>query len=204
MRQDDPSSPSLPGNASFSWLGKYLPEQRPLRILSVGCGLCREGEYLLEKGAELTGIDLDEVSLAKARHRMPQAVFHCRDASQFEVPENQRFDVVLIRRPDIALHPQRWKQILIRSQNWLKGYGRVILTTPEKMEAQMIETWLQDMNHGEVIRMNENLEQEREVLVVNAAEVLNTPKPSPVLPLGVISWDDGEGLMCDLETGQCS
>ena len=78
------------------------------------------------------------------------------------------------------------------------------MTTPEKMEAQMIETWLQDMNHGEVIRMNENLEQEREVLVVNAAEVLNTPKPSPVLPLGVISWDDGEGLMCDLETGQCS
>jgi hypothetical protein len=32
--------------------------------------------------------------------------------------------VVLIRRPYIALHPQRWKQILIRSQHWLKGYVR--------------------------------------------------------------------------------
>lgn len=52
--------------------------------------------------------------------------------------------------------------------------------------------------------MNENVEHEREVLVVNAAEVLNTPQPSPVHPLGVISWDDGEGLMCDLETGQCN
>jgi ubiquinone/menaquinone biosynthesis C-methylase UbiE len=96
-----------------------LPPGR-LEVLDVGCGTCEIGLLFAEMGHRVTGLDLSEKMLEKARAKADgkgfNATFRKGDA---EIPpfEAQTFDVVVNRHllwtlphPDVAI--QNWKRVL--------------------------------------------------------------------------------------------
>ncbi|HII00554.1 TPA: class I SAM-dependent methyltransferase [Methanosarcinaceae archaeon] len=96
-----------------------LPPGR-LEVLDVGCGTCEIGLMFAEMGHRVTGLDLSEKMLEKARVKATvkgfDTTFRKGDA---EIPpfEAQTFDVVVNRHllwtlphPDIAI--QNWKRVL--------------------------------------------------------------------------------------------
>jgi len=76
----------------FQWLIDQLSQQRPLRLLDVGCSVCLEGEALQRAGIEFTGIDQDESSIESARSRFPDKTFICMDASRYDPDKRALYD----------------------------------------------------------------------------------------------------------------
>ena len=96
-----------------------LPPGR-LNVLDVGCGTCEIGLLFAEMGHHVTGLDLSEKMLAKAKAKASgrgfDAAFRRGDA---EIPpfEEETFDLVVNRHllwtlphPNIAIH--NWKRVL--------------------------------------------------------------------------------------------
>lgn len=197
----------------FDWLLARLPSARALRILDVGCGVCAEGEALLETGAQLFGIDLDDAAIAAARERLPGARFECADGARFstertERTEREAFDVVLLRRPDLAAAPDRWRRVLERSRGWLAPSGLVVVTTPGPREAERAKAWLDELGFSEA-RLEETRKPE-EAFVVTAKRAMRAAHAAAAseieAPADVIVWSDAEGEaaeVCDVETGLC-
>ena len=81
------------------------------RVLDVGCGTGFFTAYYVAHGAEVTGLDITEVSVERLRARFPQARFLHADVS--EAPLDERFDVV--NAFDVLYHitdEARWQQAL--------------------------------------------------------------------------------------------
>ena len=77
----------------------YLEEifkkfQKDVRsILDLGCGTGLHTQELIKRGYEVTGLDLSEEMLARARERNPSATFTKGDMSNFVL--NKKFDVII-------------------------------------------------------------------------------------------------------------
>ncbi|MBX7252922.1 MAG: class I SAM-dependent methyltransferase [Candidatus Promineofilum sp.] len=193
----------------FRWLGVRLPAGRPLRLLTVGCGACPEGKSLLAAGVELTGVDFDEQAIATARARLPEATFICRDAARFDPGQDSLFDVILLRRPDIAAQPAPWQAILTRIPARLAPGGQVMLTTPGPHEAALAADWLLAAGFARVHK--EPLDADDEHFLVTASQpAMGKAMPIPAtkpLAVNVVLWnedDDEAAPVCDLTTGLCS
>ena len=189
-------------HTDFSWLVEMLPAKRPLRLLDLGCADCPEAEALVAAGVEVVGVDLDEAAIVAARCRMPGARFRCSDAADMLRSHQASFDVVLVRRPDLAAQPERWRQVLTRAATCLAPHGRVLLTTPGPEEARLARKWLEAPGFA---RVEEAVLAKGELFVVTATEpALRPASPGPRLPAGVVRWDgEDEAEVCDVKTGTC-
>jgi ubiquinone/menaquinone biosynthesis C-methylase UbiE len=113
------------GEEKTAWkheLGRNLPDPYglPLRVLDVGCGTGAIALLFAEMGHQVTGIDLSERMLAKAREKASAqnlpAEFRTGDAEQLPFDDGS-FDVVVNRHllwtlphPEIAL--KEWHRVL--------------------------------------------------------------------------------------------
>lgn len=193
---------------SYRYLTDRLPDRRPLALLDIGCSDCREGEALLTAGVSLTGIDQDEVTIQAAQRRLPQATFRCADAADFNGHVEGRFEVVLIRRPDLFAQPDRWRRVVRRLPQLLTANGGLILTTISAAEATLAERWL--LESGFVITSKEELTMTDETMIITASMDEKTDEKTevktekgPFKPFK--SWDEGATVpVCDLTTGKCS
>ncbi len=184
--------------SSFEWILSRLPTERPLRVLDVGCGDCPEAPALLAAGVELTGIDTDERAIVRARTTSPAAAFVCADAATL-MPGSAPFDVVLLRRPELAASPGTWRRIISSIPSWLSPRGRVIVSTPGPSEAEATGRWLDEAGLATAPAVQLGAEEER--YVVTAARPV--PANEPTTP--VVWEDDSElGVVCDLATGTCT
>ena len=105
------------------WLAefrKYLPKDKPLRILDVGTGTGFFACLLAEEGHETTGIDLTPEMVEHAEHMAAvlglDAHFQIMDAEAPEFP-SERFDALVTRnltwtQPHIARAYQEWYKLL--------------------------------------------------------------------------------------------
>lgn len=134
---------------SGQWIVRCLPSTRPLRVFDVGGSECPEGETLVASGAKLTGLDLDERAIVSARTQLPKATFIRGDAAAFMPDQGIAFDVVLVRRPDLAAQPVRWRRALASMRAWLTPHGCVLLTTPGPGEARLGQEWLDEAGFAE-------------------------------------------------------
>lgn len=140
------------------------------------------------------------MTIQAAQQRLPQATFRCAEASSYE----GRFDVVLIRRPDLFAQPDRWRGVVRRLPQLLTASGCLILTTISAAEAILAERWL--LESGFVITCKEELPMTDETKIITAtkdekAEV--KVEKGPFKPFK--SWDEGAtGPVCDITTGKCS
>lgn len=113
----------LHDDMSARWLkeiGKFLPEQKKLKILDVGCGAGYFSILLAKEGHEVIGIDLTESMIEQAKvlaaEEEVECEFYVMDA---EHPEfgNEEFDVVISRNltwtlPHADLAYEEWLRML--------------------------------------------------------------------------------------------
>ncbi len=187
------------GTSSFEWILSRLPPERPLRVLDVGCGDCPEAPALLAAGVELTGIDTDERAIVRARTTSPAAAFVCADAATLKPGWSAPFDVVLLRRPELAASPQAWRRIFSSIPSWLSPRGQVIVSTPGPSEAEAAGRWLDEAGLAAAPAVQLGAEQERYAVTATRP----VPATDPTTP--VVWEDDSEpGAVCDLATGTCT
>ncbi|OGY84581.1 MAG: hypothetical protein A3F54_05755 [Candidatus Kerfeldbacteria bacterium RIFCSPHIGHO2_12_FULL_48_17] len=94
---------------------KYLKGQS---ILDIGCGAGRDVAWFSEQGYHVTGIDLSEKLICKAKVCAPQAVFMNIDMRKVKFPDNT-FDGVWacasllhLKKAEVAAALQDWERVL--------------------------------------------------------------------------------------------
>ncbi len=88
-----------PERAEFA---KLIPKKG--KLLDVGCGGGRDAKYFVQKGFDVTGVDLSKVMLREARKQVPKAKFKEMDVLDLKFPDNT-FDAVWAHA--ILLHLKR-------------------------------------------------------------------------------------------------
>jgi len=92
------------------------------RVLDVGCGTGFFTAYYLERGAQVTGLDIAPASIERLRQRHPEARFVLSDVS--EAPLDEPYD--LVNAMDVLYHitdEARWESAVT---NLAHGMARAI------------------------------------------------------------------------------
>jgi SAM-dependent methyltransferase len=137
-RQDDAEDDQY-----AAWLGDLLarlPTSADVLDLGCGCGV-PAARFLANAGHHVTGVDISDVQIERARRLVPGGTFMVADAVELELPP-ARFDAVvclytLIHIP-LALQP-----VLIgRIASWLRPGGWLIVTTGHDAWTGVQDNWL--------------------------------------------------------------
>lgn len=190
----------------YSWLLDWLPANRPIHLLDIGCSDCPECETLLNAGITLTGVDQDETAIREASQRRGGGRFLTADAAALPKIQPDGFDAVLIRRPDLFAQPTRWRQIFLRLPDHLQMGASVTVTTIGKKEAATAAQWLEDSGFAVTRSVSAGPEGEREIITAHLLKAVRPAAKSEAVPnrARVIQWDDDPGLACDTTTGVCA
>jgi trans-aconitate methyltransferase len=173
-------------------------------VLDLGCSTCEEGEALLEAGARLTCVDQDGVTLEQTARRLPAATCVTSDAARFAPEANERFDVVLLRRPDVAIQGERWHAAFGKLPSWIAQGGHVVVTTPGDWEAHIVRTWLEELGTRDIKEVLMDWQDERHVLIAEGIEPRDG-QPKAQTPAEMLAWEsDDIPMVCDVRTGRCT
>lgn len=118
-------------NATISRIKDWLPDNKKANILDIGCGFGNLLKAFQETGyTNLTGIDISEEQIVKAKELNSQINFSCIDLISFLKTSNEKFD--LITAFDVIEHLEKEEAIttlnLIFSA--LNENGKIIIQTP--------------------------------------------------------------------------
>jgi len=108
-------------NSLWSVLEAMLPDIRGSHALDAGCGAGVFSERLADRGAEVTGVDISERMLVRARERVPEATFHRADITGgLERLPDDSVDVVLCQHvfshlPDLTDPLATFRRVLTDS-----------------------------------------------------------------------------------------
>ena len=179
-------------------------EKYPHSLLDIGCGPCLEGEQLLARGITLTGIDQDGETIGKVQERLPEGKFITADAAFWLDKTQNRYDAILVRRPDLIFRSENWKRVFELLPSVLKPGGSVIVTTPGQSEAAMCAKWLR--NAAEDVRMILiGISEESFMVKADHFKKVEKQDNSKNKLIQELSWEDDQpALVCDLRTGRCT
>ncbi|MFI2643504.1 class I SAM-dependent methyltransferase [Streptomyces sp. NPDC018610] len=143
-------------------LCRWLPG-RPAGILDLGCGTGSLSLLAAEQGHRVTGVDLSEAMIERARVKLAgrDAVFLTGDAARPPVGE-RRFDVVLVRHvlwalPDPADALRHWRSLLRPSGRLVLVEGVWGTVTPVGIPTERLLTLLTPLTkHIRVERLSED------------------------------------------------
>lgn len=182
----------------------YFPKKRPLKLLDIGCSDCTEGESLIRSGVILTGIDQDEETIQAVRVRLPEGRFLAMNAADYQTEE--RFDVILLRRPDLILGFRSWKKVFSRLSDWLAAGGLILVTTPGDSEAKIALQLFSEVGTSGIELVSTEWEDEQYLLRAEAPDSLASAVEIKRNPLvDELMWtDDQPAWVCDSKTGMCS
>ncbi len=125
------------------WLGelrRLLP--RGGTVLDLGCGSgVPVARTLTDAGHPVTGVDISEVQIRRARERVPGAEFHRADITDVAF-EAGSFDAVVCFYALIHLPLAEQPPLLGRVARWLRPGGRLVATTGHGAWAGVEEDWL--------------------------------------------------------------
>jgi SAM-dependent methyltransferase len=112
------------------------------RVLDVGCGsglpLARD---LAGAGHAVTGVDISEVQIRRARELVPQAEFVRADAASLDLPP-ESFDAVVSFYALIHLPQDEQQQLLRKIAGWLRPGGWFVCTTGQQAWTGVDGDWL--------------------------------------------------------------
>jgi len=123
-----------------------------LRILDVGCGFCLEadvltsffGEYFQLSDSQISFIGLDsnkeKINRDKEVYQSDGYRFVCGDARKLDDVVEGKFDVVVIRHPNIFGNEKSWKKIFKKSYKVMDPGGLLVSTCLSPMEWERVET----------------------------------------------------------------
>jgi SAM-dependent methyltransferase len=108
-------------------LQRRLPASGSILDLGCGCGI-PVAKTLTDNGHQVTGVDLSEVQINRARHLVPQATFLHADATQTSFPD-RAFDAVVCLYALIHMPLDAQPQLIGRIATWLRPGGLLLATT---------------------------------------------------------------------------
>ncbi len=126
----------------LGWLQPVLQNvPRRSRVLDLGCGCGVPTAQALAEPFRVTGVDLSEVQLERARRLVPNASFLLKDMTEVDFPDRSFSAVVclyaLIHVPLTAQRP-----LLERIHRWLVRGGWLILIAGHEAYEGTEENWL--------------------------------------------------------------
>ncbi len=97
------------------------------RVLVPGCGSGHELLALARQGLQVRGLDYTPAAVALARQRLQDAALHAdveqADVLQWQVPSQERPDVIYEQTCLCALHPDLWQDYAAQLARWLPSGG---------------------------------------------------------------------------------
>lgn len=115
------------------------------KLLDIGCGPGRDASYFVEKGFDVTGIDISSKMIQLAREEVPNATFELMDIEEMTFPENH-FDAVWASASLLHVPKDKINSILKQIQRFVKE-GGIIYLSLKKGEG---ETLTPDHRYGGV------------------------------------------------------
>lgn len=124
------------------WLAPLFEYLSPNdRVLDLGCGCGFPASALLAERFDVTGVDLSDVQIARARQLVPRATFLREDMTRVEFPPSSFRSVVclyaLIHVPLAAQRP-----LLARIRQWLSPRGWFLVITGHEAYEGTEGDWL--------------------------------------------------------------
>jgi SAM-dependent methyltransferase len=105
-------------------VSEYIRPMAGSRILEIGCGPGTIVRYLPQ--SEYLGFDLSAEYIALARRRFPQAQFVCERVSQFSLPAQNSFDLVLALGIVHHLEDDEARKLFQVGYDALKSGGKLV------------------------------------------------------------------------------
>lgn len=112
---------------SARWIERRFDLSGGRRVLDLGCGPGLYSSLLSSAGADVTGVDFSESSLAHARQTVPGGEARLRyiRANYLDLTLHEKFELVLLIYGDLcALSPSQRRHLLASVQEWLAPGGR--------------------------------------------------------------------------------
>lgn len=137
-RGDDDS----PANYA-DWLAELLPRLPPAAAvldLGCGCGIPLDRD-LAAAGHQVTGIDISDVQIERARRLVPGARFHRADATGAEF-DPASFDAIIFLYAIIHIPLDEQAGLLHRVAGWLRPGGWLLLTAGQNAWTGSEAGWL--------------------------------------------------------------
>jgi 2-polyprenyl-3-methyl-5-hydroxy-6-metoxy-1,4-benzoquinol methylase len=121
-------------------LERRLPANARVLDLGCGCGI-PVTKSLAGHGHQVTGVDLSEVQINRARQLVPQATFLRADATQIAFPD-RTFDAVVCLYALIHMPLDAQPDLLHRIATWLRPGGLFLATTGAQAWSGTEDHWL--------------------------------------------------------------
>jgi len=125
------------------WLADLLDRLRTTAdVLDLGCGCgVPMARRLADAGHRVTGVDISEVQIERARRLVPQGIFVRADALDIELPP-AAFDAVVCLYALIHMPVARQSALIERIAGWLRPGGWLLATTGQRAWTGTEENWL--------------------------------------------------------------
>jgi len=125
----------------FAWLDDLTPLLQPGdAILDLGCGCGIPVAKELAQQFQVTGVDLSEVQIARAKQLVPQATFLCSDMSALRFPPGT-FTAVVSFFAIIHLPIEEQRPLLQRTFTWLQPGGYLMAIVGHQAWTGTKEEW---------------------------------------------------------------
>lgn len=125
------------------WLSDLLT-RLPKRgdVLDIGCGCgVPVARSLAVAGHRVTGVDISDVQIERARSLVPDATFIRADATALDLPD-ESFDAVVCLYALIHMPLDRQPRLLHGIARWLRPGGRLLATTGQDAWTGTQDNWL--------------------------------------------------------------
>jgi ubiquinone/menaquinone biosynthesis C-methylase UbiE len=117
-----------------------LPERGHVLDIGCGCGV-PVARRLTAAGHQVTGVDISDVQIERARSLVPAATFLRADATAIDLPE-ESFDAVVCLYALIHMPLDQQPRLLHNITRWLRPGGRLLVTTGEAAWTGTQNNWL--------------------------------------------------------------
>jgi len=126
-----------------AWIARLVAQLPPgASVLDLGCGCgIPVSRDLAAAGLSVTGVDLSDVQIGRAREFVPSARFLRADASDVDFPPDT-FDAVVCLYMLIHLPLDEQPPVLAKVASWLLPGGRFVATTGHRAWTGTEENWL--------------------------------------------------------------
>ncbi len=126
-----------------SWVAALLERlSAGSRVLDLGCGCgIPVARMVSEAGHQVTGVDLSDAQIERARHLVPAATFIRAEMTALDLPAGS-FDAVVCLYSIIHVPVERQLGLLTRVGTWLVPGGTLVLTAGWEAWTGSEECWL--------------------------------------------------------------
>jgi len=125
----------------FEWLEVLRPNLQPgSRVLDLGCGCGVPIAQELALTCQVTGVDISEVQIQRARDLVPSGTFICDDIATLEFAKDE-FDAIVSFFTIIHVPVSEQRLMFQRMADWLKPGGYLMATVGYREWTGYKDSW---------------------------------------------------------------